>query len=192
MARQSFFEEIPNRPLPEGEFDRLVVERLGLLEAEAENRIKINYYPVREDGISYVTVVRMFDDNGFWVEWSTDTGGYRDQKIYTRDFVPEDETVDALKRILVDYETPDRDRWVDMTDDIMYASQAFHIVREFPSIEEPTESDEFDYVEALEYLIKNVQEYRTEHINQLADFYGEIGEVELEHKYRKKAQQEAS
>ena len=192
MAKQSFHEEIPNRPLTKGEFDRLVIDRLGLLEAEAENLLSIRYTLIREDGVSDVSVVRMYDDNGFWVQWTTDTGEFRDQKIYIRDFVPEEETRDILSRILIDYETPDRDEWEDMTDDIMYSSQALRIVCEFPDIDQPTEADEFNYVEALEYLIENVREDKTKHIHLLADFYGGIGEEDLEHKYREMAQKEAS
>ena len=157
MARNRFCETIENRPLTEEEFRTLVVDRLPLL-VEENDRIVFYYEPARDDYLKEVRAVVFPNDKGVYLEAVFDPGIENSERIYTREVARKDKIVPLLKEILVDNQFPN-DGWVDNSESIHAVGQSFEIVRGFPYIQNPTEEDEFSYVEALEYIINEISDF---------------------------------
>ena len=183
MKKEKFNYVIPNKPLSEELLGLYVSDKLFMLKSKPDSWITVAYEPIRQDEVSCVQVARMYDDDGFWVEWVTDTGKEKGVTIYSKAHMTEEETMSVFRQVLVDYEKPDKKEWYNYTDYQMYSSQAIRIIEEFPFIENPTEEDEFAYVEALDFMIGEIQENKVENIKKLAWFYGERRLFELERKY---------
>lgn len=196
MADHIFSDVIEPNPLDMQEFDRLVTERLNKLENAKDNHLVIGYEPYRDDTMSHVQAVKMWDDIGYRVEWATNTGAENRRialKIYHKDHLSEEESIRVFKEILVDFEMPDKEGWEDTTEMEMYAGWAFLTVRDYSKIKNPTEQEQFAYVEALKYIIDEVDEpksYEIDAMKKLAWYYGSKKEHELERKYLEMAADE--
>ena len=129
----------------------------------------------------------------------TDSGDSRGERYRTKEKVSYGEALQILRTVLMDYKLPDPDEWYDATNDAGRAEQSFRIIRGFYKIENPTEEDEFTFVEALKYVIEEVRNIdepvMRDSINamkQLAWFYGTKKEFELERKYLERAAAESN
>ena len=170
MADHIFSDVIEPNPLDMQEFDRLVTERLNKLENAKDNHLVIGYEPYRDDTMSHVQAVKMWDDIGYRVEWATNTGAENRRialKIYHKDHLSEEESIRVFKEILVDFEMPDKEGWEDTTEMEMYAGWAFLTVRDYSKIKNPTEQEQFAYVEALKYIIDEVDEPKSYEIDAM-------------------------
>ncbi len=189
MSDHLFEDVIQPKPLDTQEFDRLVTERLNLLENANNNHLVIAYSPFRWDTLSHVQAIKMWDDNGYRVEWATNTGEdniRRGLKLYNKDHMSEEDAIQVFKKVLVDYEMPDKSEWEDETDISMYTGWAYYTIQDYSSIKTPTELEDITYVEALKYVIREVdgpKEYVLDAMKKLAWFYGNKKEFELERKY---------
>ena len=196
MADHEFTDVIKPNPISMQDFDRLVTNRLIKLECADKNYLVIAYEPFRDDTVSHVQAIRMWDDIGYRVEWATNTGDENERiglKLYNKDHLSEEEALNVFKQVLVDFEMPDKAGWEDETEVSMYTGWAHYTVRDFSKIKTPTEQDEFTYVEALKYIIENItdpKDYVVDAMRKLAWFYASKKEHALERKYLEMAADE--
>ncbi len=196
MSDHEFKNVIEPKPLDMQEFNRLVTERLNLLECENHNHLVIAYEPFRSDTMSHVQAIKSWDDIGYHVEWITNTGDENIRtglRIYSKDHLSEEDAIQVFKQVLVDFEMPDKLGWYDETEYYMYLGWANDTVRDYPKIKIPTKQEEFTYVEALKFIIQEVsdpKDYVVDAMKKLAWFYGSKKEHELELKYLEMAADE--
>lgn len=196
MATNRFKETIENRPLTDEEFKTLVVDRMPLLN-EADDGIEFYYEPVRDDHVNESSVLVIPKNIGFLLKTVINSGVEREEKIFMKEVTTKEEVVPLLRKILVEQQLPNTDEWNDSSYWMHASMQSFKIIREYPLIENPTENDDFSYVEALQYIIiairdidGNPADEAVKAMRKLAAFYGDHREFELEKKYLEMAYDE--